>query len=162
MTTADPLQGFKYRVYISGFGDSMGFQKVSGLSQTRGETRWNEITETYTPRKLPGVLDFGDIVLSHGIYLRHTSVDVWFEDVTDALKQGYDGTHELKNVLRRGMIIKVYEKGSEYCREFHVYDAYPKAIRVGDFSATSSEVVIQNLVIAHEGYAVGEPSQPEQ
>lgn len=160
--TADPLTGFKFRVYISGFGESMGFQRVSGLSQARGEKRWNEITETFTPRKLPDILEFGDLVLSHGVYLTHTNVDVWFSELTELLKQGYDGTHDLDRVLRRGLIIKAYEKGSESYREYSIYDAYPKSIRLGDLNATSSEVLVQQLVIAHEGIAVGDSTQHEQ
>jgi phage tail-like protein len=132
----------------------LGFQRVSGLSYgVRDERKWTEITETYTPIKLPDVLDYTDLVFSHGIYLKGSEGDDWFNTVTKSLADGrVDGYN--KETIRRTITITVENKGSGGERQYKVYGAYPKAIRVGDLNAMAQEVLIQQLVIAHEGIGV--------
>jgi len=164
---SDPFQGFLYDVTLDNGSPTFGFQRVSGLySLGRAEKRWEEITETYSPIKLPGVLECGDIVFSHGVYIKGTICDQWFNDVTLNLKSGATTNQDNQirvtlNVIARG---KGYKQGEGI--RYRIYNAYPKAVRLSDFNAMSQEILVQQLVVACEGivpiYASVDVSESQQ
>lgn len=145
----DPLQGFKFRINFGGDTYSAGFMRVSGINIVRGEKRWTEITDTHSGIKLPDVIEYSDIVFSGGVYLNGSPGDFWFNQVSEVLLNGYTDRSNVD--IRKTILISVFEKGSESCREFYIRDAYPKAIKIGDLDAMAGTVVIRQLVIAHEG-----------
>ena len=129
-TFIDPLMGFKYLVSFDGETDSAGFQRVTGITMSRGEKRWTEITDTHGCRKLPDVLDIGDVQFSCGVYVTGMPGEEWFNQVTANIYKGHTGDTGEK--IRRTITVSVLNKGTDSGRSFEILNAFPKAIRIGD------------------------------
>lgn len=152
MLNEDPLSGFRFRVsFGSETGDTYGFQRMSGIAKSRGERRWTELTETTAPIKLPNVMESPDLVLSMGIRLGGTTMDTWYEQVTQNLSDGIPG-NDAKYYIRNTVFIKAYAKDWTSYVLYKLFDAYPKAIKIGDFNSMSQDLLIQQIVIAYDGY----------
>lgn len=146
------LNSFNFKVWVG--TTQMAFMRVSGLTGTRGEYVWNEITETVTARKLPDTMTFGDITFHNGVAVGLHGMEDWFQQVTDDLSQGIPiGSVKGRRPLRQMVMVMSDLKGSkEYRREYRIFDAYPKAIRVGDFDAQSNTILVNQIVLGHEGF----------
>jgi len=53
---------------------------------------------------------------------------------------------------RRNVVIKLYNKQGTVVKEYKLIDAFPSEYTVGDFDATSNDVVISSLVLQHHGF----------
>lgn len=158
----DVLRGFRFRVSIQNLpgGDTetphndMGFMRVSGLQADVGVYEWQEVTDPVTVHKLPDRIKFSDLVLERGVAFRRTSLWQWFTQVEDALRLTFQSGTQPRG-FRSDLTITVFDKGVYPGRgslQWHVFSAFPKSIKFGDFDAQSSSVVIESLTLAHEGY----------
>jgi phage tail-like protein len=147
VSSYDPLTGFKFKV-ILGTGADIGFMKVSGLDLEVGVFEWQEVSDPVTVWKLPDRIKFSDITLERGIAADDSTLWKWFEEVEEALNSGSPAN------FRRTCTIQVFAKGDgeNPAREWEVYDAFPKNIKIGELDATSSNIYIESLVLAHEGF----------
>jgi phage tail-like protein len=152
MLQEDPLGGFRFRVaFGSESGFNYGFQRISGISKSRGERKWTELTETVAPVKLPSVMESSDITFSMGVRLGGTALETWFDNVTSNLSAGYTGNYS-QDYIRNTVSIKAYAKDWSSYILYKLFDAYPKAIKIGDFNSMSQDLLIQQVVLAYEGY----------
>lgn len=152
MLEEDPLSGFRFRVsFGSETGAKYGFQRMSGIAKSRGERRWTELTETTAPIKIPNVMESSDLVLTMGIRLGGTTMDTWFEQVSDVMSNGSPRNDE-PYYIRSTVMIQAYAKDWTSYVLYKLFDAYPKAIKIGDFNSMSQDLLIQQVVVAYEGY----------
>lgn len=135
----DPYRKFRFKVECDGV-ISGGFSEVSGVDATVEVTEYREGNEVTTPRKLPGLVKYGNLTLKRG--------------VTDSMEfinwiYSYITSGELKR-QKMLTIIAQNEKGEDVAT-FQVINAWPTKFTGPDFAANSSEVSIETLEIVHEG-----------
>jgi phage tail-like protein len=133
----DPYRGYNFRIEIDGI-DRGGFREASGLDSTQDPVEYREGTEGLTPRKLPGLNKYSNISLKWG-----TTEDA---ELWDWRKKNMDGKIERKN----GSIILMDDTGEEKVR-WNFREGWPTKWTGPSFNATSNDVAIETLEIAHEG-----------
>ena len=133
----DPFRTYHFLVEIDGVARA-GFRECSGLESTQDAIEYREGGEPLASRKLPGLVRFTNIVLKRGLT---DDADLW------AWRQSaVDGTVQRKN----GSVIVLDEAGQEKLR-WNFRSGWPTRWSGPAFHATSNEVAIETLEIAHEG-----------
>ena len=162
----DPIHGFRFRVSIPLLStlvddestSDLGFMRIKGLEATVGIYEWQEISDALTVRKLPDRIKFSDVVLERGVTPNRLAIWMWYEKVVSALQAGI-ATSFRSTVKIRSMMKGQYPDQS--IAEWTIFDAYPKVISFGEFSADSSAILIETLTLANEGYRFRLVSQSE-
>ena len=132
----DPFQGFNFRVEIDGI-QYAGFREVAGIDFDQTPAEYRDGTDPLHVRKLPALNKYSNITLKRGI---SDDKNIW-----DWRKKCIDGKVERKN----GSIILCDNAGEEKVRwEFH--EGWPTKLTITGFNATSNDVAIEELTIAHE------------
>ena len=143
----DPLRNFKFTVSISGFpGAKLGFSKVSGLSSEVEVIEYREGGDTTTNRKFPGQVSFGNVTLERGVTTDSDLVD-WFNSIFDPTL----GPDQSGDILRFDVVIQVNNKSGGIQREFKLLKAFPAGREITDLDASSNEILIESLELAHQG-----------
>lgn len=134
----DPYRVYNFRVEIDGI-DRGGFRECAGLDSTQEPTEYREGTDrAITVRKLPGLVKYSNISLKWGLS-DDTDLWAWISSATE-------GSTERRN----GSIVLMNDRGEETAR-WNFREGWPTSWKGADFNATSNEVAIETLEIAHEG-----------
>ncbi len=134
----DPYHGYNFVVEIDGITRA-GFREVSGLDATQDPVEYREGNEkSLTVRKLPGLNKFANVSLKWGI---SDDVDLW-----KWREAAMRGDIQRKN----GSIVLLNENREEKMR-WNFREGWPSKWSGPTFNATSDEVAIETLEIAHEG-----------
>jgi phage tail-like protein len=145
----DPFLGYNFRVTL-GASAQLGFRKVSGLKIGVDVAEYREGTDAAgnTVRKLPGLATYDNITLERGVTDNEDLV-AWMKEVVDL------GTESsLTRGFRREVKIEVLSRNQELLRTYTATAAWPVGLELSDLDATSSDVLIQTLELAHEGLSV--------
>lgn len=134
---AYPYGKFRYRVEIDGL-DAGGFSEVTGFDASIDVMEYREGDMVQTPYKIPGLKKYGNITLKKGL----TDSMVMYE----WLITGVDGP-----VDRKTITITSLDESEQPVASWQVINAWPVKYTAPDFNATSSEVAIETVEIAHEG-----------
>jgi phage tail-like protein len=132
-----PHGKFRYRVEIDGL-DAGGFSEVTGFDASIDVMEYREGDMVQTPYKIPGLKKYGNITLKKGL----TDSLVMYE----WLITGVDGP-----VDRKTITITSLDESEQPVASWQVINAWPVKYTAPDFNATSSEVAIETVEIAHEG-----------
>ena len=132
-----PHGKFNYKVEIDGL-EAGGFSEVTGFDASIDVIEYREGDMTQTPIKVPGLKKYGNITLKQGL------VDsmVLYEWMT----AGLEG-----DVERKTLTITLLDIAGRPAASWQIINAWPVKYTAPDFNATSSEVAIESLEIAHEG-----------
>lgn len=145
MALYTPPLGFHFRVEfdLPGAGDSdIRFREVSGLTMELEEETFNEGGENRFSHKLPVRGRYPDLVLKRGL-LADTGVRGWIEDAV----------HNL--VIRPVTVwVQLLNDAREPVHTYTVTGAWPKKWAVSDFSAETSEIVVETLELAYQAFRV--------
>lgn len=154
----DALRGFRFHVTTAEVELRCGFNKVSGLSNEIEQAEYREGCDAATVQKLPGLMTYEDITLERGLSF-DSGLHNWMAEV---VKGDISHTALPDNIgvidFRRTLIIKLhlpYVKGENGARRWEAINAWPKKMDDGELDAQSSEVVIESIDIAHEGFTRG-------
>lgn len=139
-TRNDPYRGFNFLIEIDGITRA-GFREASGLDSSQDPVEYREGTDPITVRKLYGLIKYSNISLKWGI----TDDDQLWK----WRKQVMDGT-ALKDVRKTLSIVLRNEAGQEKIR-WNISEAWPTKWTGPSFNATSNDVAIETLELAHEG-----------
>lgn len=143
----DPLLKFQFRVSISGGGYSfnrIGFQKVGGLNAEYEETKYREGGDNLVERSLPGLMRFEEITLERGSI--GDDLDFW-----NAFMQ----IAENKPNFRFNMTITLYDPVTNTPQKtWTVRRAWVRRYEQEELDATSNDVLIDRITIAHEGFTL--------
>lgn len=132
-----PHGRFRYKVEIDGL-DAGGFSEVTGFDASIDVIEYREGDMVTTPMKLPGLKKYGNITLKQGL------VDSMV--LYDWIIAGVDGA-----VQRKTITVTLLDEEEAPAASWQVINAWPMKYTAPDFSATSYEVAIETLEIAHEG-----------
>lgn len=128
---------FRYKVEIDGL-EAGGFSEVTGFDASIDVMEYREGDMVQTPMKIPGLKKYGNITLKKGL----ADSIVLYEWII----VGVDGPVERKTIT-----ITLLDEAEEAVASWMVINAWPIKYTAPDFNATSSEVAIESLEIAHEG-----------
>lgn len=134
---AYPHGKFRYKVEIDGL-DAGGFSEVTGFDASIDVIEYREGDMVTTPMKIPGLKKYGNITLKQGL----ADSMVLYEWLT----AGVTGA-----VQRKTVTITLLDEEEAPAASWQVINAWPTKYTAPDFNATSSEVAIETLEIAHEG-----------
>ena len=132
-----PHGKYRFRLEIDGL-EAGGFSEVSGFDANIDVIEYREGDMVQTPMKLPGLKKYGNITLKQGL----TDSVILYEWVIT----GVDGPVDRKTVT-----ITALDEGGDPAASWQVINAWPMKYTAPDFNATSSEVAIEVLELAHEG-----------
>jgi phage tail-like protein len=132
-----PHGKYRFRVEIDGL-EAGGFSEVSGFDASIDVIEYREGDMVQTPMKLPGLKKYGNITLKQGL----TDSLVLYEWIITGVEGPVD---------RKTITITALDEAGEAAASWQVINAWPMKYTAPDFNATSSEVAIEMLEIAHEG-----------
>lgn len=132
-----PHGKFRYKVEIDGL-DAGGFSEVTGFDASIDVIEYREGNMVPTPMKVPGLKKYGNITLKQGL-VDSTVLYDW-------MIAGVDG-----EVDRKTITITLLDNTGADAASWQVINAWPMKYTAPDFNATSSEVAVESLEIAHEG-----------
>ncbi|MCI9447241.1 MAG: phage tail protein [Lachnospiraceae bacterium] len=132
-----PYGKFRYKVEIDGL-EAGGFSEASGFDASIDVIEYREGDMVQTPMKLPGLKKYGNITLKQGV----ADSMVMYEWMI----AGVEGEVERKTIT-----ITILDETETATASWQVINAWPAKYTAPDFNATSSEVAIESLEIAHEG-----------
>ena len=135
--SSTPYGKFRYKVEIDGL-EAGGFSEASGFDASIDVIEYREGDMVQTPLKLPGLKKYGNITLKQGV----ADSMVMYEWMI----AGVEGEVERKTIT-----ITILDETETATASWQVINAWPAKYTAPDFNATSSEVAIETLEIAHEG-----------
>jgi phage tail-like protein len=183
----DVLRGYRFRVFSSdpapdigqpgGIDSSFtfeeedipaGFSSISGLSAEVESVEYREGTDEITMAKFEGLVSYGDVTLSKGVDPQGR-LWAWFKalhgnmiDVKAAQALTSGAQSAILPGGRRTLTIEVLARGdintADAARIYTLRNAWPRTFEVGDLDASSSDVLVETMTIAHEGLEVRTPS----
>ncbi|CAM4473043.1 phage tail-like protein [Paenibacillus endophyticus] len=133
----DPYRNFRFRVEVEGL-EQAGFSEVSGFEATFDVVEYREGNEVITPRKLPGLIKYGNITLKWGT-TESMELYEWIQECAQ-------GTIERKTIT----IIALDEEGEDVAT-WQVIEAWPVKYTAPTFNGTGNEVALELIEFAHEG-----------
>jgi phage tail-like protein len=141
LETSDAIGAYRFMMEIDGVTVAE-FREVTGISEEIEpiiHLEANSEGKTVV-RKTPGKHNHGDITLKRG---RTDSNDLWswFQKV----QQG-----NMSEARKNGSIV-LYDYANEEVSRFNFINAWPSRVSVGSLSAGSSEIVLEECTIVHEG-----------
>lgn len=132
-----PYGKFRYKVEIDGL-EAGGFSEASGFDASIDVIEYREGDMVQTPMKLPGLKKYGNITLKKGV----ADSMVMYEWMI----AGVEGEVERKTIT-----ITILDETETATASWQVINAWPAKYTAPDFSATTSDIAIESLEIAHEG-----------
>lgn len=134
----DPYRSFNFLVELEGIAQA-SFAECSGLGSTTEVIENREGGDNVTVRKLPGKTTYSDISLKWGAT---SSTELW--EWRLQIVQG--------NVLRKNLSVVVMGlDGRTEVARWNITRAWPTKWEGSAFNAKGSELLIETLVLAHEG-----------
>lgn len=132
-----PYRNFRFRVEVDGL-EAGNFSEVTGFDASIDVIEYREGTDVITPRKLPGLIKYGNITLKWGASDTMVLYD-WLIDISE-------GTVERKTIT----ITHIDEAGDD-AASWQLINAWPMKYTAPDFNALGSEVAFESIELAHEG-----------
>ncbi len=137
MARNDPYGQFSFQIEIDGVIRG-GFSEVSGLTTDTNIIEYREGQEIATPRKLPGLMKYSNIVLKRG-WTKDRKLWEWRKKVIDGKTERQSGAIVLLDEARQPAL------------RWNFVQGWPSKWEGPALNAKTSEVAIETLEIAHEG-----------
>lgn len=137
-TASDPLQKFKFSVAIPGLPTSIGFQKISGLTEETNVAEYNEGGTDFT-MKMPGIMSVGEVVCERGEYADTNFHDLMHRTLTDMN-------------LRNTVVITKKNRYGDVARVYKLANAWVSKWEGSEMDAGSDDVAIEKITIQFEYY----------
>ena len=148
----DPLKAFRYQIEIQQFARA-GFSKMSGLSATTDIVEYREGGQNSTVQKSPGLTKFGNVTLERGQIF---SAGLGDKDVLNWYLQTFNVSAkkaQSPRAFRRQVDIVQFDKEAVERYRWRLVQCWVTEIHpIGDLDALASNNVIEQCVLAHEGF----------
>ncbi len=145
MTVYVPPVGFHFNAEFDVAGATerdVRFRDVSGLTMELEEQAYNEGGENRFSHKLPVRGRYPDLVLKRGL-LTSTGVRAWIQDAVQNLI-----------IAPTTIWVTLLNDAHDPLQTYTVTGAWPKKWSISDFSAESSDIVIETLELAYQTFRV--------
>lgn len=157
----DVYRGFKFTVSLASAGSAISleraaFQKVTGLKSSIEVVEYREGNMPDRMEKLAGMISYDAVTLERGISY-DDDFNRWMKSVTDGLQEGGDPlprsgfTENGSESYRTNVVIRLHDKAGNAVKQYTLKNAWPSEYTIGDFDATSNDVVVSSLVLQHHG-----------
>lgn len=121
-------------------GSRVGFSEVSGLTQENQAIEYRDgASLEYSSIKMPGLRKFSNVTLKRGIVKSDNQFFKWLSTV------------KLNTVERRDLIINLLNEDHQPVMVWKIMRAFPVKVEGPQLKATSNEVAIESIELAHEG-----------
>lgn len=155
---ADIYRGFKFTVEMAGtnYFTRTAFQKVSGLKTSVEVVEYREGNNPDRAEKLIGMVSYDAVTFERGLS-NDLDFKNWIEAVgasTSAIGTPISGVvagTALDSEVRRDLTITLYNKKGDVVKKYKLLGAWASEYSIGDFDASSNDVVISTLVVQHHG-----------
>lgn len=153
---------------------NLGFAVVSGISTTNEVIMYREGGMNTAPHKMIGQSDWGPITFSKGLFAQEANLYNW-QTFLNSWNQGgvAGGSTSSDNDYRADIIVSVFDhpvSAGSYATPgdtntaptpagnrklaFKLHNAWPASWSLTDLNAGDSSILIQQLVVNHEGASV--------
>lgn len=132
----DPFRGFRYLIEMEGLV-SGGFLRVKGLSREVRVESYKEGGVNEYEHKLASNVTYANLVLERGLAL--DDLWKWAQNAADGIVQ------------RRNLWIRLRDEANDMAWAWEVAQAIPVKWSASDLDATSPQVVMESLELAHHG-----------
>jgi phage tail-like protein len=132
----DPFRGFRYVVEMEGLV-SGGFLRVKGLSREVRVESYREGGVNEYEHKLASNVAYPNLVLERGLAL---------DDLWRWAQAAADG-----DVQRKNLWIRLQDEANDKAWAWEIAQAIPVKWSASDLDATSQQVVMESLELAHHG-----------
>lgn len=180
----DPVRNFKFQVQIIPTGSlethvgseisKLGFAVVSGLSVQNEMIAYREGGMNTHPHKMIGQSDFAPVTFSKGVFGHEKSLYNW-QTFLHSWSQGGQGggSTPTANDYRCDIIVTVFDhpvSSGSYATPgdtsnaptpagqakmgFKLFNCWPGSYSLTDLNAGDSSIMIQQMVINHEGFHI--------
>tara|TARA_Y100000592_G_scaffold44099_2_gene69908 strand:+ start:4119 stop:4622 length:504 start_codon:yes stop_codon:yes gene_type:complete len=154
---SDILRGYKFTVSIEqGYFKRTAFQKVTGLKSSVEVVEYREGNMADRMEKFAGMMTYDAVTFERGIS-NDNDFNTWMKEVclissTGSSSVPSGGAPDLGDAsYRKDITVKLYNKQGQAAKQYVLLDAFPSEYVVGDFDATTNDVVISSLTIQHHG-----------
>ena len=137
-TRIDPYGRYNFLLEIDGVAKA-GFSEVSGLSTETAVIEYREGGDRTPARKIPGLTKYSNLVLKRGLTQDRALWD-WRKTVIDGV------------VRRANVSLVLLDDARQPVARWNFRDAWPCKWEGPALNAKSSEVAIETLELAHEGF----------
>ena len=135
-----PVVNFHFRVEWG--GANIGFSKVSGLKAEHEILEYRTgADKEYSAKKIPGLKKFNNLILKRGVLEQDNDVFLWFNSIGISTE-------------RRDVVISLLNHEHEPTIVWKIKNAWPVSLKFSQLNAIKSEILIESLELAHEGYIV--------
>src|SRR3954469_22391215 len=136
-----PLPVFHFTVQWS--GNRVGFSEVTGLTQENQAIEYRDGSfPEYSSIKMPGLRKFTNVTLKRGVVKSDNQFAGWLSTV------------KLNTVDRRNLVISLLNEEHQPVMVWKVLNAFPVKVEGPQLKASSNEVAIESIELAHEGLEV--------
>lgn len=164
-TTYEPFLGFKFQVTIGGITNAqVGFSQIDGLNSVSAVVQYREGNMPIWARKFPGLIEWQPVTMQRGASNSTALID-WrtevasYEDATSAVSGAGYGDGIVPPNYRKTVTIELFGKGDNSTpgKRWTLYNAWPSELRHGALNGMGNEVMIESVVIQHEGMKIETP-----
>lgn len=140
-----PLPKFHFQVEWGGI--RVGFTEISGLDFETEVIEYREGSSVnYHKTKQPGLTKYTDVVLKRGTFLG----DFEFYELWKNTYLFQEGSAK----FRRDITIKLLDEEHQPVITWALRNAWPRKIHYADLRADANEVLIETMILVHEGISV--------
>lgn len=157
--TKDVYRGYKFSVSVGGFLERAAFQKVTGMKSSVEVVEYREGNMPDRMEKFAGMMTYDAVTLERGIS-HDDDFRKWMEQTCDiingvnAVPVSFSSESQSDfgaGSYRKDVTISLYDKKGTEVKRYTLLKAFPSEYTIGDFDATSNDVVISSLVLQHHG-----------
>lgn len=153
----DIYRGYKFTVSISNLAgqERTAFQKVTGMKASVEVVEYREGNMLDRMEKFAGMMSYDAVTLERGLS-NDEDFKKWMVLVCD-ISQNTNGVPtggagDRGNAsYRKDVVITLHDKTGKPVKSYTLLQAFPSEYTMGDFDATSNDVVITSLVLQHHG-----------
>ena len=153
----DIYRGYKFTVSINSIQgqERSAFQKVTGMKASVEVVEYREGNMLDRMEKFAGMMSYDAVTLERGLS-NDEDFKKWMKEVcdisstVDGVPPGGAGDRGTAS-YRKDVVITLHDKSGNAVKEYTLLKAFPSEYTMGDFDATSNDVVITSLVLQHHG-----------
>jgi len=133
-----PIPTFHFIVDFD--GTPVAFQEVSGLDTEYDVIEYrNGNSPEFSTVKMPGLKKYSDVTIKKGIFKDDTSLFEYFASV------------KMNTIARKTITVSLVDENGSILFVWTLKNAFPKKVTGASMNAKTSDVAIEEIVLAHEG-----------